>query len=263
MDIKLTAIILAKNEEENIKKCLESIKFCDEILVIDDNSTDKTVEIIQNSKGKSQNYKSKVKILKRHLNGDFAGQRNFALRQAQGQWVLFIDSDEIVSEALASEIVNYKLSITNYSGFYIKRKDFWKGKEIKYGETGNIKLLRLARKNAGQWIRPVHEAWDVKGSASRRIGILKNSILHYPHPTLREFINEINQYSTLHAKSNLREGKKSSIWKIIFWPKGKFIYNWIFKLGFLDGTEGFIIALMMSFHSFLAWSKAWLSKETK
>lgn len=249
MNIKITAVILAKNEEKNIKKCLESVKFCDEIMVIDDNSADRTAEIAR---------KLGVKVFRHSLNNNFAAQRNFALRQAQNQWILFIDSDEIVPEDLATEIKS--LNYSDNEGFYFKRQDIWQGKEIKHGETGNIKLLRLARKEAGKWIRPVHEVWDIKG----KTGILKNPILHYPHPTLREFISEINLYSTLHAGTNLEEGKKPSLWKIIFWPRGKFVYNWIFKLGFLDGTAGFIIALMMSFHSFLAWSKAWkLQKETK
>jgi len=249
MGIKLTAVILAKNEEKNIQNCLESVKFCDEILVIDDNSSDKTVEISR---------KMGAKVFNRSLNNDFAGQRNLALRQAQGQWVLFVDSDEIVPPSLREEINNLKFTI--YNGFFIKRQDIWKGKEIKYGETGNIKILRLAKKEAGKWTRPVHEIWQVRG----RVGTLKNSIFHYPHPALREFINEINQYSSLHAKANYREGKKPSLLKIIFWPKGKFVYNWIFKLGFLDGMAGFMIALMMSFHSFLAWSKLWiLQRETK
>lgn len=249
MDIKLTAVILAKNEEKNIQNCLESVKFCDEILVIDDNSSDKTVDISR---------KMGAKVFNHSLDNDFAGQRNFALRQAQGQWVLFVDSDEIVSPSLRKEINN--LQFTIYNGFFIKRKDYWQGKEIKYGETGNIKILRLAKREAGNWIRPVHEIWQVKG----RTGTLKNSIFHYPHPTLRESISEINQYSTLHAEENLKQGKKSSLLKIIFWPKGKFVYNWIFRMGFLDGMAGFMIALMMSFHSFLAWSKAWiLQRETK
>jgi glycosyltransferase involved in cell wall biosynthesis len=251
MDTKLTAIILAKNEEKNIKRCLEGVRFCDEILVIDDNSIDETAKIAQ---------KFGAKVIKHSLNNNFAAQRNFALRRAQSQWVLFIDADEIVSEALVSEIVNYKLSITNYSGFYIKRQDIWQGREIKHGEAGNIFLLRFGRKGAGKWSRPIHEVWQIDGKTKN----FRSPLLHYPHPSLREFISKINEYSTLHAESNLREGKKPSIWKIIFWPKGKFIYNWIFKLGFLDGTQGFIIALIMSFHSFLAWSKAWkLQKETK
>ena len=250
--MKLSAVILTKNEENNIRNCLESLNFCDEILVIDDNSTDKTAEIAR---------KLGVKVFSHPLNNDFAQQRNYGLKKATNDWVLFIDADEEVPEALASEINNLKFTINNgYLGFYIRRKDFWQGKEINYGETGSIKLLRLAKKDAGEWVRPVHEIWNIK----TRFGTLQNPILHYPHPSLKEFITEINQYSTLHAKANYKEGKKSSLLKIIFWPKGKFIYNWIFRLGFLDGTAGFMIALMMSFHSFLAWGKLWiLQRETR
>lgn len=129
------------------------------------------------------------------------------------------------------------------------------GKELKHGETGNVKLLRLAKRDAGLWVRAIHEIWEIKG----RVGELKNPLLHYPHQTLREFIADIDWMSTLHAEENKKEGKRSDLFKIIFYPKLKFIDSWILKLGFLDGTPGFIVAIMMSLHSFLAWSKLWLA----
>jgi hypothetical protein len=124
---------------------------------------------------------------------------------------------------------------------------------MKYGETGNIKLLRLARKNSGKWARKIHEYWRVVGKTK----LLTNSIIHYKNQSLAEFIQKLNIYSSLHKEELKREGKKSSLAKIIFWPLGKFIVNYFLKLGFLDGVEGLIFALLMSFHSFLAWSKQW------
>lgn len=242
----LSVIILTKNEERNIADCMQSVRFADEIVVVDDNSEDSTVEIAR---------KAGAKIYSRELKDDFASQRNYGLRKASGKWVLFLDADERVSEKLRREIVQTIKDPVSEMGFYLKRVDFMWGRQLKHGETGEIELLRLARRTAGKWKRPVHEYWQVIG----RTGRLQNPLLHSPHPTLREFIKSLNWMSSLHAQANLEEGKRSSLVKIIIWPGGKFVYNYLLRLGFLDGIQGLVFALMMSFHSFLAWAKLWKS----
>ena len=245
-NINISAAILTKNEEKNIRECMRSLSFCEEVLLVDDYSTDSTRVVAK---------KLGAKIFRRKLDSDFASQRNFALRNVQGKWVLFVDGDERISSLLRDEIIQLiNNSISQYIGFYIKRIDNIWGKELRYGETGNIKLLRLAKRNAGKWRRMVHEYWDVRG----KIGVLKNPIIHYPHQTLREFIGDVDYFSTLHAQANQEEGKKSSIFKIIFFPIVKFIDNYFLKLGFQDGVHGFIHALVMSFHSYLSWGKLWI-----
>jgi glycosyltransferase involved in cell wall biosynthesis len=251
--MSLSAVVIAKNEEQNIEKCLDSLVFCDEILLIDDFSSDRTVETIQKLKFKNQNYKSKVKIFRRGLNGNFAAQRNFGLKKAAGDWVLFVDADERVTPSLRDEITKLQLPNTNYNGFYIKRQDFLWGEEVKYS-ADRFHPVRLAKKESGVWQGKVHEVWEIKGKISN----LKNSLTHYPHPTLRKFIEEINFYSTIRARELDAQGKKSSLARIVLWPKGKFLETWIVKRGFLNGTPGFVISLMMGLHSFLAWSKLWV-----
>lgn len=130
------------------------------------------------------------------------------------------------------------------------------GRELRHGETGNVKLLRLAKTGTGRWRRAIHETWQVTG----KTGELKNPLLHYPHQTLREFIADIDWMSALHARENNKEGKRSDLFKIIFFPKFKFFDSWVLKRGFLDGTPGFMAAMIMSLHSFLAWSKLWLAQ---
>lgn len=240
----ITAVVLTKNEEKNIKECLETVKWCDEIVVIDDYSEDKTVEIVE---------KLGVKVFRHHLGNDFARQRNFALRQAQGEWVLFIDADERVSAALAAEITNYKLHITNYSGFYFRRNDWFLGRWLNHGETANVKLLRLAKKGTGRWKRRVHETWEIEG----RIGELKNPLLHYPHQTISQFLEQINRYTTIDAYQFYKKGKKFSLWQILVYPPAKFIQNYLLKFGFLDGFPGLVMALMMSLHSLITRVKLW------
>lgn len=243
-NINLSAVVLTKNNGKYLANCLQSISFADELIIIDDNSTDSTLEIAR---------KFGAKIFERALNGDFASQRNFALDKSQGQWVLFIDSDEIVTPELKSEIVKSIRIPLGCDGFYLNRLDNIWGKTLRFGETGNINFVRLAKKSAGRWKRLVHEVWQVPGA----IGTLKSPILHYPHQSLHEFIDDINTMSDIDVEAKKGEKKHSSLTKIIFWPSGKFIWNWKLKLGFLDGTHGFVMALMMSFHSFLSWSKLW------
>lgn len=243
----ISTVVLTKNEQKNIKECLESLKWSDEIIIVDDYSKDKTREIAKTLG---------AKVFLHHLDNDFAQQRNFALRQAQGDWVLFIDADERISPALAAEIQSQisNLKSKNLNGFFLKRKDWFGRRWLRYGETANVKLLRLGRKGAGEWQRQVHEVWEIKG----KIGELKNPIFHYPHQTVSDFLRQINFYSTLHAEALYQDGVKSSLFRIIANPLGKFIQNWILRGGFLDGTPGLIVALMMSFHSFLARSKLYL-----
>ncbi|MBI5122682.1 glycosyltransferase family 2 protein [Candidatus Roizmanbacteria bacterium] len=242
----ITAVVLTKNEEKNIKKCLDSLSWCDEIIIVDDCSEDKTADIAKELGAKVYSHK---------LNNDFSEQRNLGLSAAQGDWVLFVDADEEVSQALWFEI----MAITNdpknlYAGFYIKRKDFLWDKELKYGELGNLKLLRLAKKDAGKWTGKVHEIWKIKGNTL----LLQNALLHYPHQTVKEFLQEINYYSSLRAMELHKKKIKVSWWSIIFYPKAKFIVNYFFKGGFQDGLPGLVFAIMMSFHSFLVRGKLWL-----
>lgn len=248
----ISAVILTKNEEQNIKKCIESIKWCDEIIVVDDNSSDKTIEIAR---------KYKVKIYSHVLNDDFSSQRNFGLSKAKNEWVLFVDSDEIVSDALSYEISNAMQlkdqNLRGFNGFYIKRSDFMWGKQLRYGETGNIKLLRLGRKDSGLWEGMTHEKWMVKGSVGRLI----NPLWHFPHKRIKEFLVEINFYTDIRAKELRSKNTKVFFWSILLYPLGKFLINYVIKRGFMDGVQGLVFAIIMSFHSFLVRSKLWLKNK--
>lgn len=248
MQPKITAIVLTKNEEKNIRECLKSISWCDEVIVIDDESTEKIVEISR---------RMDASVFVRPLDNNFSAQRNYGLSKARGEWVLFVDADERVSEALSFEISNiisnWSDGVENeYKGFYIPRVDVLWGKELRYGES-NKKLLRLARKNAGKWDGTVHEEWKING----KIGELRNPIAHYPHQAVAEFLREINFYTTLRAKELYSKKIRVNKLSIILYPYGKFVLNYFLKKGLLDGIPGLIQALLMSFHSFLVRSKLW------
>lgn len=239
----ISTVILTKNVSNAIKACLESVSWCDEIIIIDDNSTDETRDIAK---------KLGAKVYENDLAGNFSQQRNFGLEKATGEWVLFVDSDEIIPENLAKEI-QAKLLENKANGFFIKRDDFIFGKKILHGEMGDTWLVRLAKKNVGKWEGRVHEVWKIKGKTEQ----LKNSLLHYPHQTISEFMQEINFYSTLRAQELFNQHMKVNWWDIILYPKAKFFINYFIKLGILDGVPGFIVAVIMSFHSFLVRGKLW------
>jgi len=241
----ISAVVLSKNEEKNLEKCLGSIKWCNEVIVIDDLSCDRTVEI-------AKRFTQKVFI--RPLNNDFASQRNFGLEKATGDWILFVDADEEITEKLKEEIIS-KLKNTQKAGFYFKRRDYILGRWLKYGETSSVRLLRLAKKDQGTWERKVDEKWVVGDMG--KVGELREPILHYSHSELKGFFESINNYSTLNAESFYLERKINSFldW---FKPLGKFLQNYFFHLGFLDGTQGFIFATLMSFHSYLVRGKLYL-----
>ncbi|HSA83445.1 MAG TPA: glycosyltransferase family 2 protein, partial [Patescibacteria group bacterium] len=238
--------------EKNIGQCLENLSWCDELIVVDDESSDTTVSIAK---------KKGATVFIHALQGDFAAQRNYGLEKAKGEWVFFVDADERVSQSLWYEIMAKTNEPANVcDGYFLKRRDtLWK-KQLRYGEIGNIRLLRLAKKNAGRWQGKVHEVWKVTGKTD----VLQNALEHFPHQTIKEFLEEINYYSTLRAEE-LKKKKVHASWlTILVYPKVKFIVNYFLRKGFLDGIPGLVLALMMSLHSFLVRGKLWLLwKRTK
>jgi glycosyltransferase involved in cell wall biosynthesis len=245
--MKITAIILAHNEEKNIVDCIDSLLFCDEILIIDDNSTDRTLELVEKLKHPN------IKIITRSFE-DFSEQRNFAQSQASNAWILYVDADERVSKKLCNEIKNLDLEKTEMDGFSIRRQDHMWGKALLYGETGNIRLLRLGRKNAGKWSGRVHEIWKV----SRVSHTLAEPLDHFPHPAIKEFITEINKYSTIRAAELYDAKVSTNRLHITAYPVAKFFKNYFCLQGFRDGTAGFVHAVLMSLHSFLVRGKLYL-----
>ncbi|MBI5044746.1 MAG: glycosyltransferase family 2 protein [Candidatus Levybacteria bacterium] len=247
----ISAIVLVKNQSHQLEKCLNSLLWCDEIIVIDDNSVDDSIEV-----AKVQG----ARIFTRSLNNNFSSQRQFGLSKAKNEWVLYVDADEIVTPELANEIyqqITQFLSPVN--GYFIKRKDVLWGKTIKFGDAGRTKLLRLARKNKATWSGDVHEKWTVLGET----GTFKSTLIHYPHQSVREFLSEIDYYSTIRAKELKNKNVKSDIIRCLFYPLGKFLYLYFYKLGFLDGVAGIISAIMMSFYTFLVAGKLWMLYQEK
>jgi len=126
-----------------------------------------------------------------------------------------------------------------------KRRDYFWGRWLRFGETANVRLLRLAKRTAGRWQRKVHEVWQVRGP----VGELNSPLKHYPHQTIRDFVDSVNYYSEIDVSELKKEGKNFSVFRVVANPVGKFLENYFWRLGVLDGEAGFVVAFMMSFQS--------------
>ena len=233
----ISAVILTKNEEDNIAECIGTLGFCSEIIVIDDYSTDKTTKIAK---------ELGAKVVKRRLDGNYAEQRNYGLKIANSGWVLYIDADERVSNELKEEIIS-SINSVDAQAFRLKRQDYFLGRKLVFGETSKVKFIRLAKRSAGTWKRPVHETWNIKG----QVVDMKEKLHHFPHKTIEKFIESINHYTTLEAQFRLLKSEKASLIELLTFPITKFVKNYFVLLGILDGFPGLAMAYFMSLHSLL------------
>lgn len=241
----ISVVVLTKNNESSIEETIRSLSWVTDVVIVDDNSTDSTVKIAK---------KTGAQVYVRSLKGDYSAQRNFGLQKSTQPWVLFLDSDETISKDVQHEI-EQAVTSTDMNGFYLRRQDVFVGKKLRFGETANVRLLRLGRKDAGKFVGAVHEVWQVKGKTAE----LKSPLLHYPHPTIADFITTMNTYSTLRAKELYEHKARSYWWHFVVYPVAKFLKNYIWYMGFRDGIHGFVHALLMAWlHSFLVRGKLWL-----
>lgn len=234
--MNLTAVILNHLPFELLGPTLASVSFADNILIVHDSS-------VKRSFTEPSTVKGKCRLLFRRLD-DFSSQRNYALSKAKTDWILFVDSDEIVSKKLATEI-RTAIKATEFSGYTLKRQDNIAGINLNHGETKTIKLLRLAQKNAGRFTRFVHEKWEIRG----RVGELKYPLLHIKKNLTKDFIDRIVLYGPQDSSSLLKEKKQFSYFSLFFKPTAKFILNYVVRRGLLDGTLGLFHAYVMSLQS--------------
>lgn len=225
----ISAIIITLNEESNIRECLESIKWVDEIIVLDSGSTDKTVAIAREFTDK---------VFETDWPG-FGPQKNRALEIATGSWVLSIDADERITNDLKNEILE-SVSSTRYNTFDMPRLSLLCGKSIKHSGWWPDRVVRLFQKGRARFSDSlVHERILVDGNT----GHLQSHLLHYSFNSLEQLVEKMNRYSTYGATQRFNEGKSSGLLKAILRGFWMFLRTYVFKLGFLDGREGFVIAV--------------------
>ncbi|MCX7798616.1 MAG: glycosyltransferase family 2 protein [Melioribacter sp.] len=240
---KISVLIIAYNEEKNIRECLESVKWADEIILVDAESKDSTVDI-------AKNYTDKIYI--RKWQGYFQ-QRMFSLQQATNEWILSLDADERVSNELRYEIESILSNEVDVNGFYIPRRNHFLGKVIKSCFWYPDYQLKLFRKQfATVTNRKVHEAFEVFGKKS----YLRNDIIHLTHQNLKDTFRKINEYSTLQAEEKIKE-KKVKPYDLILHPISAFLNHFISRKGYKDGIYGLMVSLVHMITNMMTYMKIW------
>ena len=243
-EVKISAVIITFNEEKKIASCLNSLKkVADEILVVDSFSTDKTEEICA---------QFQVRFIKHVFDGHIE-QKNFALDQASFDHVLSLDADEVLSDMLADSILKVKAEwktdafcfnrLTNYCGQWIRHSGWYPDRKI-----------RLLDRRKGRWsgINP-HDKIEMDTKAE--IAFLKGDLLHYSIDSVTQHLATIEKFTTIAAQAKFGKGEKSGLIKIVVHPLWKFIRNYLFRFGFLDGYYGFVIVSLSAYATFLRYIK--------
>lgn len=245
MVCKLSATIITYNEEEDIRDCLESLKWVDEIVVVDAFSQDNTVNICQ---------EYNAKIFKNKWPG-YINQKNFAQDRATYDWIISLDADERLSLKLAEEIREVlKNNDDATNGYFMSRQTYYLGRWINHSGWYPDYKLRLYNKHKGHWIGKVlHERVYTEGKTA----YLKGKIIHYSYRDIKDHLDKINTYTTIMAVNAYERGERFSFFNLIHSPFYNFLKMYLLKLGFLDGFQGLIIAVISSFYVFLRHAKLW------
>jgi glycosyltransferase involved in cell wall biosynthesis len=246
---RLSAAVITWNEEERLRACLESVAWADEIIVVDAESTDKTVQV-------AREFTDRIWV--RPWPG-FVAQKNFALDQAAGEWVLSLDADEQVTPDLRREIEVVLAQGGPCDGYAIPRKNFFWGVWVRHGRLYPDYQRRLFRRGRGRFLeRLVHESVEIQGT----VGRFESPLLHHSYRNLDEFLQRSNRYSTLAAEEWIRRGVRVSPADLVFRPLGRFLSMYLLHLGFLDGWRGFLLAGLYAHYVFLRTAKVWESRKS-
>ncbi len=241
--MKISATIITYNEERNLPRAIESLRCCDEILVVDSGSTDRTVEIAG---------KFGARVLEANWRG-YAGQKNYASDQAAHDWVLSIDADEALSEDLEAEIWQLKKNGPAFDAYTVPRLAQYLGKWILYSGWHPDRKIRLFDRRKARWVGEyVHESVVSDG----RVGQLSGNLLHFTCGSLSEHLKSMDRYTTLAAEEIVARKQKVGVKNLLIDPPWTFFRTFFFQMGFRDGIEGLTIAYMASLYTFLKYAKA-------
>ena len=239
MKNKISVVIICKNEERIIRSCLDSVTWADEIVIVDSGSTDKTIEIVSE-------YTDKI-----FVNSDWKGfgfQKKLAVSKASNDWVLSLDSDEVVSDELRDALMDQLDSLNDQTVYRINRLTHFCGKFIYHSGWYPSRIVRLFNKKKYDFNdKLVHETVSCK--AAEKID-MKGNLYHYTFDSLEEYIDKRNRYAKAWAKGKFEQGKKVNGLSIITHSLFAFIRHYIIQLGFLDGYHGYLIATIQMQYTF-------------
>lgn len=240
--MKITATIITQDEERNIARAIESLRCCDEILIVDSGSTDRTVELAENLG---------ARVIEAGWRG-YAAQKNWAAEQASHEWILSLDADEALSEALEAEIWGLKKKGPEYDAYTMPRLARYLGRWILHSGWYPDRKVRLYRRGKAKWVGDVvHESVH----ADCPVGHLDANILHFTCDSLSEHLKSLDRYTTLAAQDLVARNASIGLSRLILDPPWTFIRTYFLQRGFSDGLEGLIIAYMAAFYTFLKYSK--------
>ena len=245
---RLSAVLIAKDEERRIARCLESVAgWADEIVVVDGMSTDRTVEICK---------RDGARVIERPFSGSFGEERNAGADAASGDWILQLDGDDVVSEELRGAITRLLAEGTPHAAFNLRRKNNFLGHWMRYGGWHHY-YHTLYRKAACRFKGRVHHTLDVAGT----IGVLEAPVLHFPFTSLEQFVARQNRYTSLEAKELLDEqgvlDRRFVRYQLTWKPLKLFWKSYVKKQGFREGWYGLVFALLYAWVHCLKWAKYW------
>ena len=251
--MKLSSVIIAKNEESNIRRCIESQADCvDEIIVlVDDASADKTYDI-------AKSYPSTM-VLKVKWMG-YSETKKYGISLSSNDWILWIDADESITPELCEEIKEFKKSVPAFTAYSVPRKAYFLGKWIKHSGWYPGRVTRLFNRNKVNLNdNSVHEQLEINGA----IGKLNHNLEHYTDPSIHHYFEKFNNYTSLAASELFSGRKRSTIFDILMRPVGIFVKMYFIKAGFLDGIHGFILAVFSASYVFTKYCKLWELERNK
>lgn len=241
---RCSAVIITLNEAARLRACLESLRWADEVVLVDAESSDATAAIAREFTDR---------VLVRPWPG-FAAQKNFAVAQAAGDWILSIDADEEVTPELAAEIQARLQAGGPAVGYRVPRRNIFWGQWVRHGGLYPDWQLRLFRRGRGRFVeRAVHEAVEVNGVVDR----LHGALVHHSYESVEEFVTRAQRYAALAAADLLREGHRVSPWGLAARPLGRFLGMYLLRGGFLDGTRGLLLAGLYAYYVFIRSAKVW------
>ncbi len=247
---KISAVLIALDEEHNIGAALESVAWADEVLVVDGGSSDKTRQRCEDWG---------ARVVERRFT-TYVEQKNFALDEASHHWILSLDADERARPSLTTEIRSLCKKGFQASGYRIPRITYYMGRFIRSTAWYPDHQLRLFDRRRGRWQgKYVHESVTVDGPVEK----LRGEILHYSYENLSDHVERLNRYAGLAARQMRETGRKARLWRVVAYPPLVFLKNYIFKRGYSDGSVGFIISVMNAYYVFLKYVMLWEKEQVE
>lgn len=243
--VRISTVITTLNEERNIADCVESVLWCDEVVVVDSFSTDRTPEV-------ARSYE-KVRFLQRPYMGS-ASQKNWAMDQTRYEWILILDADERCTPELQAEITALISSAPETDAYTIKRRVYFMDRVIRFSGWQHDRVVRLVRRGAGRYPnKRVHADMQTKGPAP----VLSNPMLHFMIESFHQYLPRIITYGYWGAAQGWKTGRKSGVTEVFWRPVWRFLRMYFLQFGFLDGKAGLVFCMLQAFGTYLKWAFLW------